>query len=230
MGQSRDERMKKFYFVSFLLLAVLNLMSLLIAAIATAGSLPRIAATFSLTGFGILQAVCLVLYSGKGRSLLYRIGFFGMHAGLLCVLCGLLVYAAAGDSVTAQVPVADGVAYSNVLKDNGRTAEFGFSLSVDSFRVEKDPETDLDTDYEAVLLFSDGSVRSLKVNRPLWCGGWKIYLMSWNETAEGRNVILMFKRDPAEFLTTAGFAIAIAGSFLQCFGGSRPGRRKEEAS
>ena len=80
--------MKKFYSFSYILLAVLTIISLTIAAIASVGTLLRIAAISSLVIFTVLQIVCLLLYRGTGRAWIYRTGFYILHGGLVLALTG----------------------------------------------------------------------------------------------------------------------------------------------
>jgi len=222
--------MKKFYSFSYILLAVLTIISLTIAAIASVGTLLRIAAISSLVIFTVLQIVCLLLYRGTGRAWIYRTGFYILHGGLVLALTGCGVYALAGDSSYAPVPVGNGVYYSEIMREDGSLLSFGFSVSVKSFRVEKYEDTGEDKEYEAVLSFMDESgkaeERSLMVNRPVRHGGWKIYLMSYDETGGTTAVSLLFKKDPVEFVSTAGFWGIIVGSFLMCL---FPAERRKKA-
>lgn len=224
--------MKKFYTVSYMLLFALTLVSLVIAAIASAGILLRMAAISGVIVFSLLQAVCLSLYRGAGRSISYRIGFALLHMGLLCFIGGSFVFIIAGEKATAAVPVGDGVYYTEIMRDDGSVADFGFSVSVVSFTVEKYKDTGLDREYNAVLsIGEDGAVpkeANLRVNHTVRCNGWKIYLMSYSDGSGSEFVTLLFKRDPAEFITTAGCVFVIAGAFAMCLLPQVPRSRKRE--
>lgn len=221
--------MKRFYSISYILLAVLTVISLIIAAIASVGTLLRIAAISSLGIFTVVQTVCLLLYRGTGRTWIYRVGFYLVHGGLICALIGSGVYALTGDSAYAVVPVGNGVYYSEIMQENGEVLSFGFAVNVASFDVEKYEDTGEDKAYNAILSIMDAEEKSeysLMVNHPLRYNGWKLYLMSYYEENGMTYVSLLFKKDPAELVSTAGFSAVIAGTFMMCLFPAKTNRRE----
>ena len=212
--------MKKFYLASYILLAVLTAVTLVIAAVASFGVVLHAVAVIALIVFTILQIVCVLLYKGNGRNLIYRIGFMLLHIGLVLALVGCGVYALFGAEAYAPVPVGNGVYYSEVMKENGDLLQFDFSVSVKSFQVEVYPDTGSDKAYYAVVSIVNFSREetefSLEVNKPIRYKGWKIYLMSYEKTDGITYTTLLFKKDPTEFITTAGFSMVIIGSFFMC--------------
>ena len=56
---------------------------------------------------------------------------------------------------------------------------------------------------------------TISVNHPLRVNGWKIYLMSYDETQNAAAFI--FKYDPGEYIVTVGMVMIIVGSFIACF-------------
>lgn len=55
------------------------------------------------------------------------------------------------------------------------------------------------------------------VNHPLRYGGWKIYLMSYSNEP---SVSLLFKKDPTEWLSTAGIIVTLLGAVYVCIADS----------
>ena len=222
--------MRKFYLVSYILLALLTAVSLVIAVVASTGTVLRVAAWVALIIFAVLQTVCILLYKGNGRSIIYRIGFFLLHAGLVLALTGCGIYAVFGEEVYAPVPVGNGVHYSEVMRENGELISLGFSISVESFSVEKYPDTGMDKFYDAQISIMDSNFKesefSLQVNKPIRYGGWKIYLMSYEESDGMTYVSLLFKKDSAELITTLGFSFVIVGSFFLCLFPSERRKRR----
>ncbi len=74
--------------------------------------------------------------------------------------------------------------------------------------------------YAAALRISDpgGAVRreELAVNHPVEHGGWRFYLMSYDEDA-ARYVVLSARRDPGRRLVIAGIWALMAGVAIMCF-------------
>ncbi len=71
--------------------------------------------------------------------------------------------------------------------------------------------------YTATLsVFEDKerTEKQLTVNNPVRKNGFKIYLMSYNETA--KTATLLFKRDIGEPLSTVGLVLVMGGTFFHC--------------
>ncbi len=57
----------------------------------------------------------------------------------------------------------------------------------------------------------------LRVNEPLACKGWVVYLMNYRETGDGTEVELLFRRAPGRLLALAGIVGVILCSALWCW-------------
>lgn len=71
--------------------------------------------------------------------------------------------------------------------------------------------------YTANIAIFNGNERvnkELIVNYPIRENGFKIYLMSYNET--NRSATLLFKRDYGEIPSTAGLVLIMGGAFFHC--------------
>lgn len=71
--------------------------------------------------------------------------------------------------------------------------------------------------YTASLTFIDGkdvTKKELIVNYPVRKNGFKIYLMSYNETA--KSATLLFKKDIGEPFSTAGLIFVMGGTLFHC--------------
>lgn len=114
----------------------------------------------------------------------------------------------------------------------GKTAEdgstevvdLGFNFRIVDFKTEYyDTEQTAVKHYEATVGFlkSDGTEErvSLTVNHPIYRNGWKIYLMNVaeNDPFGFTEVQLVVKKDPTEFLSTAGIILTVLGTFMMCF-------------
>ena len=64
--------MKTFDSISYILLAVLTAVSLVVAIVAATGTVLKTVAGISLAVFVVLQTICVLVYKGKGRN---RIAF-----------------------------------------------------------------------------------------------------------------------------------------------------------
>lgn len=74
--------------------------------------------------------------------------------------------------------------------------------------------------YEVDLIVSDADGGNMKnhilaVNKPFRRNGWIVYLMSYSPDL--KSISVLFKYDPAEYLSLAGIWIIIVGTFIMCF-------------
>jgi cytochrome c biogenesis protein ResB len=180
-----------------------------------------------LAAFVAIQVICL--FTLKPKFTLYRAGFYLLHVGLVLFLAGSFIYYIAGDKLDVAVAVDPTATYSQIKRvsddpEKTELVKLGFDMGIADFKVEKYAAEDglpaSDKYYEAALMIVPGGTRevtnvSLTVNHPYRTGGWKIYLMGYDGTT-GSTVNLMLKRDPAEFVSTAGLWMVIAGGVVMC--------------
>lgn len=204
---------------------------------------------------GLAIAISLVAFNP--RKNVYSIGFYVLHIGIVLFLAGSFVYTVSGTATNAAPPSvssitptveyrmlqsglsADRIAgmkgyYNQVNKTDGsEVIDLGFNFRVIDMKTEYYEDGQNVKHYEATVEFlnSDGSVDqvSLTVNHPIYRNGWKIYLMSVNVNPvyEYQEVYLLLKKDPTEFLTTAGILLTILGTFMMCF--IRPREKASDA-
>lgn len=111
----------------------------------------------------------------------------------------------------------------NKTDGSGEVIDLGFNFRVSDFQTEYYEDGVSVKRYDATMEFynTDGTAEqvSLTVNHPIYRNGWKIYLMSVHENGVYgyQQVQLMFKKDPTEFLSTAGIVLIILGTFMMCF-------------
>lgn len=177
--------------------------------------------------FVAIQLICL--FSMKPVFTLYRAGFYLLHLGLVLFLTGSFIYYITGDKLSVSIPVDPTATYNQIkrLSDKSGESEFvklNFDVGVSDFKVEKyeaeEGEVAEDKYYEATLMIIPEGTRDvtyvpLIVNKPYRYGGWKIYLMGYDGET-GATVSLLFKKDPAEFVSTAGLWMIISGSVVMC--------------
>lgn len=182
---------------------------------------------FVLAAYVAVQIICL--FTLKPKFTLYRAGFYLLHVGLVLFLAGSFVYFAWGDKLSVAVPVDPSGTYNQIKRQEpdasgNEYVKLDFDMGVSDFKVEKYPAEDglpeSDKYYEATLMIVPDGTREvtavpLIVNKPYRVGGWKIYLMGYDGGA-GETVSLMMKKDPAEFVETAGLWMVIAGAVVMC--------------
>ncbi|MBQ8333574.1 MAG: cytochrome c biogenesis protein ResB [Clostridia bacterium] len=143
-----------------------------------------------------------------------NIGKWAMHFGLVIMLIGFAVFAAAGETINANVPVGSDTYYANIQRENGEVCELGFNFRITDFNIDYH-EDGTDKMYRAGIEFADAvSLRvdsdELSVNGTIVKNGWRIYLMSYS----GDTVNLMFRRDPGEIWVKTGIWMTVAGTVL----------------
>lgn len=133
------------------------------------------------SAYALLQIACLALYR-FGLSV-YRIGFVLLHVGILVMLVGFLVGALGGKQ--SYFNLTTGTSYGGYYDSDNNYQNFGFTVEVSDFTVEK-YESGSDKFYHADLLIRDSSTGTVKapaleVNHTVRQSGWKIYLMSYSD-------------------------------------------------
>lgn len=177
--------------------------------------------------FGVLTLVCICISSVGGNNI-YKIGFFVLHGGLVILIIGFLIYGIMGEKYNISIYCGDKV-YDSIndttSPDGEKIIDLGFRFRLDGVYAEyhlddQGKPTSAPKMYTAVLTVIDSEsyetqVVEISVNKPAHINGFKIYLMSMDNSQQGAT--LLFKRDPAEFTITTGIAFLIAGSFIMCY-------------
>lgn len=177
--------------------------------------------------FVAIQIICL--FSIKIKFTRYQVGFYLLHIGLVLFLTGSFVYYIIGDKLSVSIPVDATATYNQIKrmsKEEGQSeyVKLDFDVGVSDFKVEKyeaeEGKVAQDKYYEATLMIVPEGTRDvtnlpLVVNKPYRIDGWKIYLMGYDGTT-GTTVSLLFKRDPAEFVSTTGLWMIIVGAVIMC--------------
>lgn len=187
-------------------------------------------------------AVSLVVFNPQKS--LYDIGFYLLHIGIVLFIVGMAVFGLKGSSRYVALPnISSVVSAENELKsvyglgdsdidrlksyrnqmagDDGEIIDLGFNFRITDFTAEyyEDGESVKHYDAQVEFFLRDGTVETLHltVNHPIYRGGWKIYLMSVGTSPYGyEQVTLLIKNDPAEFVSVAGIALIILGTFMMC--------------
>ena len=220
----------KYYKVSCLIMAILSAIiffTTLFYALSGENLFDTYLTAILLVIFGVLTLVCVCI-STAGGGLVYKIGFYVLHGGLVILIAGFLIYGALGEKY--DVSVYQGETYYNSIRDTtkeggDRIVDLGFRFRLDVVHTEyhlddEGKPTSSPKMYTAVITVIESGSDTPKtvevaVNKPVHINGFKIYLMSMDNSGQG--VTLLFKRDPAEFTITTGIALVIAGSFLMCY-------------
>lgn len=164
------------------------------------------------------------------KNMVKDIGKWAMHFGLVILLIGFAVFAAAGETINANVPVGSDTYYANIQRENGEVCELGFNFRITDFSIDRH-EDGTDKMYRAGIEFADAvSLRvesdELAVNDTVVKNGWRIYLMSYS----GDTVNLMFRRDPGEIWVKTGIWMTVAGTvFSLLLGNMIPVKKEDEA-
>ena len=233
---------KKLSLVLYLILAIISVSLFVLTVLASAGSGVIWQSTFVpiiLSLFALSLIVAIVMYNPKKS--IYSVGFYLSHAGIVFFLAGCLTYSLFGHSVNVAPPNVSSLTptvqaamyangeeipngyYNRIPGKNGKVLDLGFNFRVTDFKTEYyDEEKTSVKHYEATLGILDGEneiSKSLTVNHPIYYNGWKIYLMSVSEnTAYGyEEILLTFKRDQGEILSTSGIIMTVLGVFAMSF-------------
>ena len=241
---------KKVSLISYIALAAVGMLLFTATVLASAGKCSMAESRLVLLALVVLAVflvVSIVAFSPRGGA--YTLGFYLLHTGILFFLLGGAIYTLLGHSVqvappnvaslTSEVQTAlhaNGIEvpngyYNRIPGRDGEAAELGFNFRVTDFATEyHNGSKTAVKQYRAELEFLDpnGEVReSLRVNRPIYRGNWKIYLMavSTDPFYGYETVQLLFKKDPGELFSTAGILLTCLGTFVICL--CRPSRRRE---
>lgn len=232
---------KALYIILGVVTIALLIMTIFASASGKNADYPAMTAViFILLGGAI--AVSLVVFNPQKS--IYDIGFYLLHMGIVLFLVGMAVFAVKGSSHYVALPdIASVIATEKELKNNysfgdsdidrlksyrnqmagddGEIIDLGFNFRITDFTAEyyEDGEAVKHYDAEVEFFLRDGTVETLHltVNHPIYRGGWKIYLMSVGTSPYGyEQVTLLIKNDPAEFVSVAGIALIILGTFMMC--------------
>ncbi len=240
---------KKLAFVLYISLAAVSAALLLMTVLASAGlssvwkGMPVLAV---LAVFAVAISVSVVMFNPKKNF--YSVGFYLLHIGIVLFLSGCLVFTVSGAKTNVAPPCVSSITptveykmiqqgitraqisnlkgyYNQVESEDKRELiDLGFNFRIIDFKTEYyDKEQTEVKHYEATLEFlnSDGSVDKvpLTVNKPVYRGDWKIYLMDVGENIPYgfTEVQILLKNDSAEPLSNAGIIITLIGTFVMCF-------------
>ncbi|MBE6544393.1 MAG: cytochrome c biogenesis protein ResB [Ruminococcaceae bacterium] len=219
----------KYYKISCLIMAVLSAIiffTSLFYALSGENLFKTPLTAVLLVVFGVLTLVCVCI-STVGGGVIYKIGFYVLHGGLVLLIIGFLIYGALGDKYNVSV-YADGKYYNSIMdttKGEDKLVELGFYFRLDGVQTEyhlgdDGKPTSAPKMYTATLTVlnsggEDPTTMEVEVNKPVYVNGYKIYLMSMDNSQQGAT--FLFKRDPAEFTITTGIVCVIVGSFLMCY-------------
>ena len=230
--------LKKFYVVSCGIMAVIAVIALIVTVyVGTGGGAPANDPFWnglvlgSLIAMGVLTVLCLCISSVAGK-LLYKIGFYVLHGGLVILIIGFVLTNLASKEAAYELTAFDvrQEAITSVQFYGGDgdgkddellstvTLEKGIALK--SITTEN-YENGQPKHYEAVIAFLDKNTGKtadtavLTVNHPLRYQGLKVYLM----TADDDSVGLLIKSNPGEYVVIAGIVILTVGTFVMCFSG-----------
>lgn len=218
--------MKKtgFMKISMIILAILTALFILLCFIQLLGRHEKLdfakwGLVILLAAFFLLQFICLFLETPNFK----KIGFYILHIGLLAFLLGNFMYLTKGASIPAEIPI-DNQSYSKIQREDQSWVNLGFSINIKEFFEEYYPHSQITKWEEArVIVNHNGTTehKILAVNHTLRINGWKIYLMS--HSVARNTVLVVFKKDPGEFVSTTGLIMIMAGTFMLCL---LKGRRK----
>ncbi len=247
---------KALYIVLYIVTITLLIMAIYASASGKAAVYPKVSAVIFVS-LGTAIAVSLVAFNP--RKTFYDLGFYILHTGIIIFLAGMMIFALKGSSHYVALPDLSSVTEDteNLMKESygwsdkdierffsyrnqiggedGEIIDLGFNFRIIDFDTLYYEDGKSVRHYEATVEYflSDGTVEkeSLTVNHPLYRGGWKIYLMNVGVSPYGyEQVNLLMKKDPVEFLTTAGIILTVLGTFMMCFlpGLRRSSYRREE--
>ncbi len=220
----------KYYKFSCAVMAVMSFIMMIVTVIyATNGTnlfqTPLTAVL--LVVFALITVACLCITTVKGR-ILYKIGFYVLHIGIVVAIVGFIVYGITGKKYDVNV-FCDGRYYSAINdvseSSEGKMVELDFYFRLDDtyseyYLDEDGKETKNPKHYVAYLtVIQDGGepeTIELTVNNPVHIKGYKIYLMGMIDDVGMEGSTLLFKYNPAEYTILAGIVLIIVGTFVMC--------------
>ena len=169
------------------------IMAVIVAAVSSSGNNEALKGPAVIGIFGVYFAVQLVcLFAMKPSASIYKVGFYLLHAGMLVLLVGFMLFEIFGISLHANVPVnSTGSVYHAITKEDGATQELGFGIRLNNFKVENYASGapkyfgaylgvyDYREDGSGAMYNSENV--TLEVNNTYRKNGWKIYLMSYDD-------------------------------------------------
>jgi len=153
----------------------------------------------------------------------YKIGFFVLHGGLALLLVGFIFQNLLGQSISfvldvdGRYPRGTETVYTD-MKDAQNQMDLGFQISATYMKVSYYPETNMVREYDLTVETRKGPddvqpvAYKLKVNKPIYINGYKIYLMNYADNA----VVLTAKYDPMEYTILFGIFATLAGTVIMC--------------
>lgn len=180
-----------------------------------------------------LAAVSGIIYYIR-RTRCRQLASSGIHLAFVLILSGALVTHLFGVQGAVHLRLGDGPVTEFVMED-GRTADFPFSLALKDFEVKYYPGTYAPTDYVSTLQIADGSSAeelTVAMNDIGRFKGYRFYQSSYDEDAGGST--LAVSRDPAGVAVSyAGYALLLLsfiGFFFQKNSGFRAVLRRVSKS
>ena len=121
-----------------------------------------------------------------------------------------------------------------VIAHDECTAQDGFSLALDRFRVGYYPGSDRPRSFESHVTLTDpttGESRSkiISMNAPVQFGRYSLFQSSYRSDGRGTVSFLSVSRDPGRLIVFAGYIAMLAGMILDV-GTRTAGRRRKKRS
>jgi cytochrome c biogenesis protein ResB len=119
--------------------------------------------------------------------------------------------------VNGRYPAGEQTVYTDMY-DTTNQLDLGFQMSATYMKVSYYPETNMVKEYDLTLETRKNPddlqsvTYSLKVNKPLYINGYKIYLMNYADDA----VVLTAKYNPMEYTVLFGIFATLAGTVIMC--------------
>ncbi|MBE6638597.1 MAG: cytochrome c biogenesis protein ResB [Ruminococcaceae bacterium] len=170
----------------------------------------------------VLLIICVCISQVYGQKT-YKIGFFVLHGGLALLLVGFIFQNLLGQSISfvldvdGRYPRGTETVYTD-MKDAQNQMDLGFQISATYMKVSYYPETNMVREYDLTVETRKGPddvqpvAYKLKVNKPIYINGYKIYLMNYADNA----VVLTAKYDPMEYTILFGIFATLAGTVIMC--------------
>lgn len=160
--------------------------------------------------FAVLQCACLVTFPPHIK----KVGFYLCHVGAVLVIVGAFMGFIKGRDVTFSIPVDPQGSYGEVQTSDGEFLRFGFNIGIQSFAVERTGGEVTQYSAQMRLIGDTDEIRTLAVNKPVSYGGWKFYLMDYEDSE--LYLSLHAKSDPGNAVFASGLWLIIAGTAVMC--------------